>query len=386
MELEIKYNINNFEIIKKDDVFKQITISNKYVPYLLVYNNDVLIPNDNIYENIYENLKENHNLCINLNQEKKLHCDCEISDGYSSCNSNSNTNSNSKSNLKVNIESESKTISINENNKNMKKKYTSDDELSLLEDDYIINNCISNDLENKNELKKSNISDENMLIKSEFKNILKIKKNKKMIETLTKKNNINNDGSEINNNLEKIYKKVLIKKEKLINIQNKQINKYDLTNYSSEFEIISNDNIIKNLTNFIEFLFTESTRGWNYDNNIYILNLDKLLENLKKIVDTKYSNVKIGIIYRDYTNPKVYIEKNLSKNWIGYVYESNKITNVQYSLKNKILYYCLKNLINTEKFKKKIGSTYYKFFKKTIQIYGNKELIVDIIFYIGIKN
>ena len=382
MDLEINYN--NFEVIKNKELLIQINDSNKYLPYLLVHNHDILNPNDNIYENS----EVNHN----LNHEKIINCECEISDGYSSSNSKSNLNVETESNLNVetesnlNVETESNHISINESNKNIKNKYICDDELSLLEDDYIINNGISNDLENKNELKKSNISDKNMLIKSEFKNILKINKNKKMIETLTKNNNINKDGSKINNNLEKIYKQVLIKKEKLINTQNKQINKYDLKNYLCEFEIISNDNIIKNLSNFIEFLFTESTRGWNYNNNIYILNFSKLQENLEKIVNTEYSNVIIGIIYRDYTNPKVYIENNLSKNWIGYIYEFNKLTKVQYSLKNKILYYCLKNLINTEKFKKKIGSTYYKFFKKTVQIYGNKELIIDIVFYIGIKN
>ena len=42
--------------------------------------------------------------------------------------------------------------------------------------------------------------------------------------------------------------------------------------------------------------------------------------------------------------------------------------------------------METTKYRKRIGSSSFKFNKKTVQVFGNKGLIVDIVFYVGIKN
>ena len=96
----------------------------------------------------------------------------------------------------------------------------------------------------------------------------------------------------------------------------------------------------------------------------------------------------MGYFYRDYNNTKIYTEKDFTKYWIGNEYNSIEsiVKNTKLTIRDKILYYSLKNLIDTTKYKKKIGSSNYKFIKKTVQVFGNKGLIVDIVFYIGIKN
>lgn len=39
---------------------------------------------------------------------------------------------------------------------------------------------------------------------------------------------------------------------------------------------------IKKISELVEYVFNESTRGWNYEHNLYILQLDKLKENFEK--------------------------------------------------------------------------------------------------------
>ena len=81
------------------------------------------------------------------------------------------------------------------------------------------------------------------------------------------------------------------------------------------------------------------------------------------------------------------MEKDFTKYWVGYHIESTnpQLKFLNYTIKNKILFYCFKNLSKSLKFKKRIGSTNYKFIKKTVQLYGNKNLILDFIFYLGIE-
>lgn len=319
-------------------------------------------------------LKQNN---IDKNQDNEQKCLCEISSGYESINDNIKIKSPS-----INSQISSKIEYMNEMHNNEV------NELSLLEDDYFITNNNLDDTNNHKSLKLSNNSLKNQdqtistdTIKTEFKNIFKIDDellDNKMIE--------NSDKSETKHNLEKIYKKVTIKNT---NNDNKKNYTYKLDYYFSSTDGCSftHDKIFKKINGFIEYLFTESTRGWNYEHNIYILNFDKLKENLKKIIFNKNENLKIGYIYRDYSDPKIFLETDFSKKWIGYnINSTNKeIEFIEYSIKNKILFYCFKNLLKTTKFKKKIGNIKYKFIKKTIQVYGNKNLIIDIIFYIGIS-
>ena len=136
-----------------------------------------------------------------------------------------------------------------------------------------------------------------------------------------------------------------------------------------------------------KYLFEESTRGWNFSENIYIMNFNKLIDNLKKIIFVKDHETKFGFLYRDFTNPKIFGEKDFTKYWVGNEIssESDSIIKINYSIKNKILYYSFKNLSKSLKFKKRIGKLYYKFIKKSVQVFDNKNLIIDVIFYVGIK-
>jgi hypothetical protein len=194
------------------------------------------------------------------------------------------------------------------------------------------------------------------------------------------------------NKLEKRSNKIIEKKEKNNkgnNSDNKKINNYELIRYLDNDKIKSQDDILKKLTFFCEkYIFEESTRGWNFTSNVYITNFVRLLENLKKIIFIKKYNVVIGFFYRDYLNPKTSLEKDFTKYWIGYENSSeyNHIKKIDYTIKNKILYYSFKNLSKSSKFKKRIGKTYYKFFKKTVQVIDNNDLIIDLIFYVGLKN
>ena len=376
MNLEIRQKFDNFvkviEKKEKEEWLKQTNNHIKYIPDLLVFNPDVISPNDNI------NIEKQNR----VTQEKELNCECEISDGYSSFEKSigqekdlfdkknkdtieilTNNSENSLESFKINYMGGNKILC--ENKKNA-------DELSLLEDDYILDK-VDNSVQTDKDAK---------IIKPELKDKFKIN------DLRNKRKTKENNSSDIGKKLEKTYDKILFKNE----FENKNLqktNQYELINYLIKSKD-NNQGVLSNLNEFVEFIFTESTRGWNYDSNIYIFNIEKFKENLNKIiVSQENSNFKFGLIYRDYSNPKVFMEKDFSKGWVGIdcVFESGKtqIFNRHYTLKDKILYYCFKNLVKSSKFKKRIGSTNYKFIKKTIQIYGNKDLIIDIIFYIGFK-
>jgi len=97
----------------------------------------------------------------------------------------------------------------------------------------------------------------------------------------------------------------------------KEFNPYDLN--SNIFDLYPKDeNKFKFLSKFLlKNIFEESTRGWNFDNNIYILNISKLTENLKKVKISNKLNIVLGYFYRDYNNSKIYLEKDITKFWIG---------------------------------------------------------------------
>ena len=314
-------------------------------------------------------------------------CSCKISSGLESYSNFNNSTCN-----KSNINSEKKSMS---KHKSSEKGY----ELSLLEDDYFIGNTFNsnpiltftnnnlNTIKNNETNKiKNNVSEkiETNHINSEFQNIFLINDN-----PMISKKIIKNESSEIKGKLENIYNKVIKKN----NISTKPSG-YKISDYIDINNMINEKNIditIKKLSILIEYAYNESTRGWNYEQNLYILSIEKLKENFEKIIfpNEQCANlIKMGFIYRDYNENKVYLEKDFTKYWIGFNVDSknlNKNSLIKYTIRDKVLFYCLKNLTKLNKFKKKISKINYKFIKKTIQIQGNKNLIMDIILFIGIK-
>ncbi len=386
MELEIKEKFNNFlkiiekkEKKEKQEYLKQINIPDRFTTNPSVHEEDILKTNTNT----------NTNTNINTNIIKIQNCECELSSGYSSFYDKNSSELNKKEldienkENKENKENEEK-INYIRNNDNLDLS-----NLSLLEDDYQMQ-----DKNTKIELKS--VHSINSEFKNFFNNIDELKNHK---EKSNKNNKLKKkkENSEINNNLEKIYNKILLKNENTHQINNKK-NKYDIENYiNNDFRDnigknnqnkTKEDSKIKVLSELIEYIFIESTRGWDFENNFYILHMDKLKENFKKINFGLNSNLKFGIIYRDFTDTKVHQEKDFTKNWVGYSINSNSnstLNYTNYNIKNKILYYCLKNLVKSNKFKKKIGQTYYKFIKKTAKIHSYN-IQCDIIFFIGIDD
>lgn len=366
----------------------------------------------------------NENVILETNKPKfnSDNCDCELSKGFTSANSKSSNiskisntpksfklskspaNSNNFSHLK--LQTQSNIISNHNHNNNSPNKLSYlnnfEDELSLLNDDFVIKKTNKKSYSNTNSNSNSNsnsslTTSSPHTINTEFKHIFEKDLNLSNMEydniTINK-----NDSVLIKKKLDKMFNKILEKKEKNINnIDNKtkssNSNNYILSTHINLNLLKNNPNeIIKKLSGFCEkYIFEESTRGWNFTSNVYILNFVKLLENFKKIVfDKNNSNpcIKIGFFYRDYLNPKINLENDFTKYWIGYENSNDydEIKKINYSIKNKLLFYSFKNLSKSTKFKKKIGKTFYKFFKKTIQISNNKDLIIDLIFYVGIKN
>jgi hypothetical protein len=371
MNLEIKEKYNNFvKIIENKEKLEWLKQTNNYLPSDQELQKQELKPVNNL-----DNL---------------ANCSCNISSGYTSS-SNKIDKKNNSIESKSKSKSKSNKSSINDKiyKQASNNKYSNDDELSLLEDDYFIskrNLTNSNDLNKLDNLDKS----ENLKsIKTEFQNIF-------IINEYTNNNKIikKNESSEIKNKLENIYNKIVVKK---LHQNNNEINKlsgYDIANYISPKEQINKTTIdlsIKKLSDLIEYIYSESIRGWDKEHNLYIIQFDKLKENFKKIVFNQdiTNEIKFGFIYRDFNEPKSYLTKDFTKYWVGYDIESSKsdkLQQINYSIKNKILYYCLKNLTKSNKFKKKISKWNYKFIKKTFQVYSHKNLLIDIILFVGIKN
>ena len=355
MNLEIKEKYDDFiKIIdKKEKMEKNV--------WLEQYNK-----HDDNSQNLLIN---SENILIKQQNINADDCPCNISSGYLSTSEINepekiNLNNSNTSSISKNYEDDSynfKPNYIKNNKKNL------ENNLSLLDDDFDIKIC------------KTSVSNQINIEQSEFKNIFDKFINKNSEE-------YKNDDVLIKDNLEQIYNEILIKKNKKNNILNKLTNNYNLSIYLENIKSV--DEMIKKISIFTEkYIFEESTKGWNFSYNIYIVDFIKLSDNLNKIIFPTNSNIKIGFLHRDYLNPKVNKEQNFTKFWIGCENsdEYNTIKKINYDTNNKILYYSFKNLSNFSKFKKKIGKTYFKFFKKTIQVLNNKDLIIDLIFYVGIK-
>lgn len=365
-----------------------LEINEKYNNFVKIIENT---ENKEWLKQINESNYDNKSNYINTHLNKD-YCSYEISSGYESIIEPLEVLSNNNKIINQNINSNSNKFLQNKkhsSNSKSKSKYSidnDDEKLSLLEDEYFIKTIKNNSNLNNNSYKNTFDKEISNTINSEFKNLFMINEN------FTNINKFNdNKSSEIKGKLENIYNKIIVK-----NNNPKKLLGFQLENYIGSNELINKktfDNKIKKISELIEYVFKESIRGWNYEDNLFILQIDKLKENLEKIEFVNILNsIKFGFIYRDFNDTKVYLDMDFSKYWIGYNIEfdninqnPNKLIPIKYSIKNKVLFYCLKNLTNTNKFKKRISKWNYKFIKKTIQIHGNKNLIVDIILFVGIK-
>ena len=204
---------------------------------------------------------------------------------------------------------------------------------------------------------------------------------------LEKKNEINEFENILNNNEDVIEKEFSDDKLELL------FNKIILKNIKkSSVEIKEED---KNLNIFLDTdknkvltilckkinseLFLESTRGYNIEKKIYILNLEKLMLNLN-LFNYNHPEFTIGILYRDFMHKNFLKQSDINNYWIMYNKCNKIIDKMELLPNNKILKACLENFTKTHKFKKTIGKKHMRFFKKTVELTFNK-LEMDIIFY-----
>jgi hypothetical protein len=205
------------------------------------------------------------------------------------------------------------------------------------------------------------------------------------------------DGKPKDNNqkqlekLEKYYDKAIEKKHK--NKETLDINKNK--NKDKKDEIIDEKkykkkDVVKLMLNSVEKnIFEESTRGFNIENSIYKLDIQKLKTNLFNFKIDKDSKCTIGYLYRNFLNPKIY---NTINNETSFWMETTKISNstnlieTELEPKNKFLVACLKNFKKTKKFKKQIGSSLFRANIKTVELLNTpNKLIIDVIFFVRYK-
>ncbi len=174
------------------------------------------------------------------------------------------------------------------------------------------------------------------------------------------------------NNLELIFNKV---------VENKASNNKLIKKIKND-DILKGD-ILKNLCSDIEEkIFLESTRGFNIKDNVFKIRFDKLKQKLSEYkIPIFYS---IGYIYRDFNNPKSFLEKDINIYWLDFCKKDGIITTNYLKPQSRMLQACLKNLSNNNKFKKKINGENIRAFKKSVQI-NNSQQIIDLIFYVKYK-
>lgn len=153
-----------------------------------------------------------------------------------------------------------------------------------------------------------------------------------------------------------------------------------------ELKKMTPDELLKFISTQLEKdLFLNSTKGFNVKEDIYKVRFDKLKTNLIKFTLLENVLCEIGYLYRNFNNPKVYSSSNIHSHWLEVSKKYNgTITETELEPDNRFLTSCMKNFLQSNKFKKKIGSYLFRAFKKTIQIYETN-LIVDIIFFIKYK-
>jgi len=178
------------------------------------------------------------------------------------------------------------------------------------------------------DVKSDNIEDENIFIKNK-----KIKKNKKTI----------NPERQMEN-LEDLFRKKI------------------MGNLSSEKEknVTYKDNLQRISKNFENKVIENSLRGFSVDRQLFIIDLSKLMENLK-IFDME--NHVCEVLYRMYNR------------W----YIINKNENKLIPDNSKFLQKCLKIFSKKKKFRKKINNTQYRCLKKNYIQYKTSQDIELII-------
>jgi hypothetical protein len=189
--------------------------------------------------------------------------------------------------------------------------------------------------------------------------------------------------------LEKIYDKAIEKKEKNKDKIKKNKDKKENEEIIDEKKYKKKD-LVKLMLNSIEKkIFLESTRGYNLENDIYKLDMQKLKTNLFNFKVDKDSKCTIGYLYRNFLNPKIYNTINNETNfWIEITKISNSTNLLETELepKNKFLLACLKNFKKTKKFKKQIGSSLFRAHIKTVELLNTpNKLIIDVIFFVKYK-
>ncbi len=153
-----------------------------------------------------------------------------------------------------------------------------------------------------------------------------------------------------------------------------------------EIQKMTSDELVKFLSSELESnIFLNSTKGFNVKEDIYKVRFDKLKTNLIKFTLPDDKLCEIGYLYRNFNNPKVYSSTNINSHWLETTKKYNgTIVETELEPDNRFLTACMKNFLQSNKFKKKIGSYLFRAFKKTIQIYETN-LIVDIIFFVKYK-
>jgi hypothetical protein len=294
-----------------------------------------------------------------------------------------------QNNFEYHSSSEQKNINSDENIKNNKKntnmfgnqvkKSKKNDSGSLLDTNS------DSDIRNKNNIIYEPNKDDSS-VASEFKQFFSKNRKAKLDDGKPKDNN-----QKQLEKLEKYYDKAIEKKHK--NKETHDINKNK--NKDKKDEIIDEKkykkkDVVKLMLNSVEKkIFEESTRGFNLENSIYKLDIQKLKTNLFNFKIDKDSKCTIGYLYRNFLNPKIY---NTINNETGFWIETTKISNsnnlieTELEPKNKFLLTCLKNFKKTKKFKKQIGSNLFRANIKTVELLNTtNKLIIDVIFFVKYK-
>ncbi len=229
---------------------------------------------------------------------------------------------------------------------------------------------------------------EELSIDSEFEHIFneqdekKDKKNKKDKKD-KKDKNINNEKNDKRlDNLEKMYEKMM--SESMKKHESKQKNKNDVKKI---IDInMDKSEIIKELCEKIDKeLYLESTRGFNSATSTYKLKIHKLRSNIDKLEIQDNLPCFVGYMYRDFNNPKIYQSKDANKYWTRVYKYKKSIKEENVEDNDKILDACLKNFKNSKKFKKRIGSSIIRAFKRTVELSDVNNITIDIIFFVKIS-
>ncbi len=293
-----------------------------------------------------------------------------------------------QNNFEYHSSSEQKNINSDENIKNNKKNTNmfgnQVKKSKKIDSGSLLDTNSDSDIRNKNNIIYEPNKDDSS-VASEFKQFFSKNRKAKL-----------DDGKEKDNNqkqlekLEKYYDKAIEKKHK-----NKETPELNNKNKDKKEEVIDEKkykkkDVVKLMLNSVEKkIFEESTRGFNLENSIYKLDIQKLKTNLFNFKIDKDSKCTIGYLYRNFLNPKIY---NTINNETSFWIETTKISNstnlieTELEPKNKFLLACLKNFKKTKKFKKQIGSNLFRANIKTVELLNTpNKLIIDIIFFTKYK-